>query len=108
KLRALAVTTPARTSVLPDIPTVAEAGLPGYAFDSWFGVLAPAGTPKEIVDALNAEIGKVLASPDVRERMAAQGAEPRRSTPQAFASYIQVEIGKLAPVVRQSGVTAGQ
>lgn len=108
KLRALAVTTPKRAGALPDIPTIAESGLPGYAFDSWFGVLAPAGTPKEIVNALNAEIGKALASPDVRERLAAQGAEPRTSTPQEFASYIQAEIGKLAPVVKQSGVRAGE
>ncbi|WP_439686205.1 Tripartite-type tricarboxylate transporter, extracytoplasmic receptor component TctC [Cupriavidus oxalaticus] len=108
KLRALAVTTPKRASALPDIPTVAESGFPGYAFDSWFGILAPAGTPREIVDALNAEIGKALSSPDVRERLAAQGAEPRRSSPQEFATYIQAEIGKLAPVVRQSGVRAGE
>ncbi len=108
KLRALAVTTPKRAAALPDIPTVAESGLPGYAFDSWFGILAPAGTPKEIVSALNAEIGNALAAPDVRERLAAQGAEPRASTPQEFASYIQAEIGKLAPVVRQSGVRAGE
>lgn len=108
KLRALAVTTPKRAGALPDIPTIAESGLSGYAFDSWFGVLAPAGTPKEIVNALNAEIGKALASPDVRERLAAQGAEPRTSTPQEFASYIQAEITKLAPVVKQSGVRAGE
>ncbi|TDF65375.1 tripartite tricarboxylate transporter substrate binding protein [Cupriavidus sp. L7L] len=108
KLRALAVTTARRASALPDIPTVAESGLPAYAFDSWFGILAPAGTPREIVDALNAEIGKALSSPDVRERLAAQGAEPRRSSPQEFAAYIQAEIGKLAPVVRQSGVRAGE
>ncbi|MNT97842.1 Tripartite tricarboxylate transporter family receptor [compost metagenome] len=87
---------------------MAESGFPGYAFDSWFGVLAPAGTPKEIVGALNAEIGKALAAPDVRERLAAQGAEPKRSSPQEFAAYIQAEIGKLASVVRQSGVKAGQ
>jgi tripartite-type tricarboxylate transporter receptor subunit TctC len=108
KLRALAVTTPKRAASLPDIPTVAESGLPGYAFESWFGVLAPAGTPKEIVAALNGEIGKALASPAVRERLLVQGAEPRASTPQEFERYIQAEIAKLAPVVRQSGVQAGQ
>jgi tripartite-type tricarboxylate transporter receptor subunit TctC len=108
KLKALAVTTAKRAASLPDIPTVAEAGLPGYAFDSWFGILAPAGTPKEIVNALNAEIGKALAAPDVREKLAVQGAEPRTSTPQAFSAYIQAEIAKLAPVVRQSGVKGGQ
>lgn len=108
KLRALAVTTPKRAGALPDIPTVAEAGLPDYAFDSWFGVLAPASTPKEIVNALNAEIGKAVAAPDVRERLAAQGAEARASTPQEFAGYIQAEIARLAPVVRQSGVRAGE
>ncbi|MGT2493724.1 tripartite tricarboxylate transporter substrate binding protein [Cupriavidus basilensis] len=108
KLRALAVTTPKRVASLPDIPTVAESSLPGYAFESWFGVLAPAGTPKEIVAALNGEIGKALASPAVRERLLVQGAEPRASTPQEFEQYIKAEIAKLAPVVRQSGVQAGQ
>lgn len=108
KLKALAVTTAKRAASLPDIPTVAEAGLPGYTFDSWFGILAPAGTPKEIVNALNAEIGKALAAPDVREKLAVQGAEPRPSTPQEFSAYIQTEIARLAPVVKQSGVKGGQ
>lgn len=108
KLRALAVSTSKRAGALPDISTVAESGLPGYVFDSWFGVLAPAGTPKEIVSALNAEIAKALAAPDVRERLAAQGAEPRGSTPQEFAGYIQAQIVKLAPVVKQSGIKGGQ
>lgn len=108
KLRALAVTTPRRAGALPDVPTVAESGLPDYAFDSWFGVLAPASTPREIVNAVNAEIGKALAAPDVRERLAAQGAEPRPSTPQEFAGYIQAEIARLAPVVKQSGVRGGE
>ncbi len=108
KLKALAVTTAKRAASLPDIPTVAEAGLPGYTFDSWFGILAPAGTPKEIVNALNAEIGKALAAPDVREKLAVQGAEPRTSTPQEFSAYIQAEIARLAPVVKQSGVKGGQ
>ncbi len=108
KLKALAVTTPRRATSLPDIPTVAESGLPGYAFESWFGVLAPAGTPKEIVTALNGEIAKALGTPAVRERLLVQGAEPRTSTPQEFERYIKAEIAKLAPVVRQSGVQAGQ
>lgn len=108
KLRALAVTTAKRTSALPDIPTMAESGLPGYAFDSWFGILAPAGTPKDVVEALNAQVRKALASPDVRKRLAEQGAEAQGTTPQEFASYIQAEIGKLAPVVKQAGVKAGQ
>jgi len=108
KLRALAVATANRAATLPDIPTVAESGLPGYAFDSWFGILAPAGTPKEIVNALNTQVAKALAAPDVRERLAAQGAEPKGSTPDAFASYIQAEVAKLAPVVRQAGIRGGQ
>jgi tripartite-type tricarboxylate transporter receptor subunit TctC len=108
KLKALAVTTARRAASLPDIPTVAEAGLPGYAFDSWFGVLAPAGTPKEIVNALNAAIAKALAAPDVRDRLTAQGAEPRTSTPQEFDSYIKAEIAKLARVVEKSGLQGGQ
>ncbi|AOY94911.1 LacI family transcriptional regulator [Cupriavidus sp. USMAA2-4] len=108
KLRALAVATAQRAATLPDLPTVAEAGLPGYAFDSWFGVLAPAGTPKEIVDALNAQIAKALVAPDVRERLAAQGAEARGSTPQAFAATLRSEVARLAPVVRQAGIRGGQ
>ncbi len=108
KLRALAVATAQRAGTLPDIPTVAESGLPGYAFDSWFGILAPAGTPREIVDALNAQIGKALAAPDVRERLAAQGADAKGSTPQAFDAYIRAEVAKLAPVVRQAGIRGGQ
>lgn len=108
KLRALAVTTAKRTGTLPDIPTVAESGVPGYAFDSWFGILAPAGTPKDVVNALNAQIAKALAAPDVRERLAAQGAEARGTTPQEFATYIESEIARLAPVIRQSGAKAGQ
>lgn len=71
-------------------------------------MLAPAGTPKEIVAALNGEIAKALAAPEVRERLSAQGAEARTSTPQEFERYIKAEIAKLAPVVRQSGVQAGQ
>ena len=88
KLRAIAVTSTTRSSALPDIPTIAESGLPGYEASSWFGVLAPAKTPPAIVDKLNAAIGAWLASPEAKEKLASQGAVAAGGTPRAFADYI--------------------
>lgn len=102
-LRALAVTSAKRSPALPDVPTIAEAGVPGYEASSWFGVLAPAGTPKEIVARLNADIVKVLAAPDIKERLSAQGADPVGNTPEQFAAYIRTEQIKWAKVVKDSG-----
>jgi tripartite-type tricarboxylate transporter receptor subunit TctC len=105
RLRALAVTSPQRLNVLPDMPTVAEAaGLPGYELMIWFGILAPAGTPRPIVMRLNKEIARAIAGPDVRERFAQQGADPAApQSPEAFGAFIQREIKRWAEVVRVSG-----
>lgn len=103
KLKAIAVTSAQRSPALPNVPTVAEAGVPGFEASSWFGVLAPAGTPKEIVDRLSREIARALATPEMRERLAGQGAEPVGSTPEQFAAHIRSEIDKWARVVKASG-----
>jgi tripartite-type tricarboxylate transporter receptor subunit TctC len=104
KVRPLAVTTVKRSSIVPDVPTMAEAGLPGYETSTWGGVLAPAGTPKAVIDKLNAEIDKALAAPDVRERLQHAGIEPAGGTPAQFASFLNVERGKWAKVARDAGI----
>lgn len=104
KVRPLAVTTARRSSTAPQVPTMAEAGLPGYETSTWGGVLAPAGTPRAVVDKLNAEINKALASPDVRERLQNAGIEPAGGTPAQFASFLQVEMGKWAKVAKDAGI----
>ena len=105
KARALAVTSSSRLPLLPDMPTVAEAaGLPGYELMIWFGVLAPADTPRPIVQRLNREVQKAVASPEVRERFAQQGATPSAAqTPEQFGAFIRKEIAKWAEVARISG-----
>jgi tripartite-type tricarboxylate transporter receptor subunit TctC len=104
KLRALAQSGAVRSPVAPDLPTVAESGVPGYEVTVWFGLVAPAGTPREIVARLNAEVLKVLAMPDVRERFLAQGVEPLGSTPEAFGLHIRAQMEKWSKVVRDAGV----
>jgi tripartite-type tricarboxylate transporter receptor subunit TctC len=106
KLRPLAVTTPKRSPALPDVPTIAEAGVPGYEATSWFGLLAPAKTPAPVVARLNASILKALADPEVKKKMAEQGAEPYGETPAQFAGFIQSETAKWGKIVKQSGATA--
>jgi tripartite-type tricarboxylate transporter receptor subunit TctC len=103
RLRALAVTSAARSALMPELPTVAEAGLPGYEIASWFGIVAPAGTPREVIVKLNAEVVKLIDSPDMRARLATLGAEPRPSTPEQFAQLIPAEIRKWARVIKESG-----
>jgi len=88
---------------MPALPTVAESGLPGYEISSWFGVVAPASTPHDVVRRLNEEIVRLINSPATRERLATLGAEPRPSTPEQFAQLIPVEIRKWAKVIRESG-----
>lgn len=100
RLRALAVTTAKRSPQLPDAPTVAEAALPGYEAAGWFGYAAPARTPKEIVDKLNKEIVRILALPEVKERLIAQGADPVGDTPEQFAQYIRAEAAKWGRVIK--------
>jgi tripartite-type tricarboxylate transporter receptor subunit TctC len=104
KLRALAVTTARRIDSLPDVPTLAEAGVPGYESIGWFGAVAPAGTPAPIIERLHAEMAAALASPQIRSRVLAAGAEPFTTTPQEFARIIRDETGKWAEVIRRAGV----
>ncbi len=104
KLRALAVTSLARASALPDVPTVAESGLPGFEASSWFGLLAPAGTPKDVVTKVNAEVAKWLATPEAKEKLAAQGAIVASGlTPDDFTRHIASETTKWQKVVKDSG-----
>ncbi|MES2399638.1 MAG: tripartite tricarboxylate transporter substrate binding protein [Pseudomonadota bacterium] len=100
RMRALAVSTAKRSSALPDVPTVAEAGVPGFVFDFWIGLLAPAKTPRPIVNKLNAEVRKVMAQPDVIERMAKLGAEPMPMAPERFDAYIKEEFNTLGAIMK--------
>jgi len=104
RLRALAVSTASRSPVLPEVPTVAESGLAGYANNSWNGILMPAGTPRELVLRSNAEMVRILREPDVRERLTSVGAEIVGSTPEEFGTMIRSEIDKLAKVVRAAKI----
>ena len=102
-MRALAVSTPQRNPSFPDVPTVAESGVPGYDFSSWGGMLAPAGTPRAVVQKLNAEIGKALDMPDIRKRFSDMGLVTRPSTPEEFRELSRRETAKWAAVVKFSG-----
>jgi len=104
RLRALAVTTSRRLASLPDVPTVAEAGVPGYESIGWFGAVAPAGTPAPIIERLNAEMTGALAMPDIKSRVLAAGAEPLTTTAGQFAVMIRDETRKWADVIRRAGV----
>jgi tripartite-type tricarboxylate transporter receptor subunit TctC len=106
KLRALALVAPRRAAALPEVPTVAEAGLPNFEVTTWYGILAPAGTSRTIVTRLNADLVKIMHSADLKERLAAMATDPATSTPEEFADYIKREIAKWAEVVRQAGLTA--
>ena len=104
RLRALAVTTLARSPAVPELPTIAESGLPGFDLTTWFGIMVPAGTPADIVAKLNAEIVRALNAKDMRERLEKMGAEvPADNTPEHFAAFIRSEAAKYAKVVKQSG-----
>jgi tripartite-type tricarboxylate transporter receptor subunit TctC len=105
KLRALAVTSAQRSPAAPDLPTIAESGLPGYEAIAWNGLLAPVGTPKDVVAKLSAELRTALSQPDVRERFDAQGFSAAWNTPEAFTTFIGTEIDKWARVVKVSGAT---
>lgn len=104
KLRALAVTTPRRSSMAPDIPTVAESGVPGYDATTWYGLVAPAGTPKEIIARLHSAAASALADTAVKERFAMTDLEPHSSTSEEFAGYIRSEIAKWGKVIRTAGI----
>jgi tripartite-type tricarboxylate transporter receptor subunit TctC len=102
KLRALAVLAKERYAGLPDVPTAAESGMPEFEVDTWYGVLAPAGTPREIVARLNAELTRLMQSQDMRDRLATMGIEPMTSTPGEFGDFLKAEIAKWAKVVKES------
>jgi tripartite-type tricarboxylate transporter receptor subunit TctC len=104
KLRALAVTSGKRALSLPELPTMSEAGVPGYDVTSWNGILIPAGTPREIVGRLNTELNKIIAAPAMRERMIGLGYEPVGGKPEKFGEFIQSELAKWAPVVKAANV----
>ena len=107
KLTPLAVTTASRSSFFPDLPTMDEAGVKGYEFSTWYGLLVPAGTPKAVVDRLNAETRKALMSAAVKQQFATQGLETTPSTAQEFATYLRNEVAKWAKVIKASGATTG-
>jgi tripartite-type tricarboxylate transporter receptor subunit TctC len=104
KLMALGVSTASRSPALPEVPTIAEAALPGFEFDTWYGVFAPAATPPRIVTLVSAEIGRILSTPEIKERLAVRGAVPRPSTPEAFAGFVRTEVDKLGKVVKAAGL----
>ncbi|HEY7382971.1 MAG TPA: tripartite tricarboxylate transporter substrate binding protein [Beijerinckiaceae bacterium] len=104
QVRALGVTGKKRSSILPDVPTIDEAGVPGYEATIWLGIMAPKGTPQPIVDRLNTEINKVLNRPDVKEAWAKQGVEPLMMTPAEFDKYVRGDIEKWAKVIKDAGI----
>jgi tripartite-type tricarboxylate transporter receptor subunit TctC len=106
KLRALAVIAPQRSPALPEVPTVAEAGLPDFDVTTWYGLLAPAATPRAIIARLNAEVVQSMQAPDLKERLAGMGTDPLTSTPEEFGAYINREIAKWGDVVRKAGLKA--
>ncbi|MEO7728681.1 MAG: tripartite tricarboxylate transporter substrate binding protein [Burkholderiales bacterium] len=106
RLRALAVTGQTRAAAAPDLPTVIEAGVPGYVVTSWFGVLVPAATPREIVVRLNTDLARTMSAPDVRARLASDGAEATVGTPEQFAAFINAEIARWTKVIKDAGIAA--
>jgi tripartite-type tricarboxylate transporter receptor subunit TctC len=100
KLRALGVSTTARIPQLPDVPTLIEAGVPGYEVVQWYGLLAPAGTPAPIIAQLHSEVAKVLRSPEIRDRFNAEGAQPLGTSPSEFHDFIKSEIARWRPIVQ--------
>jgi tripartite-type tricarboxylate transporter receptor subunit TctC len=106
RLRALAVTTRARSPTLPDLPTMEEAGLPGYESSAWFGLAGPAAVPRDIVSKLNAEVVRIVRLADVRQNLASQGADPLAMTPDEFGAFMKAETAKWAKIVKASGARA--
>ena len=106
KLRLVGVTTPRRMPQFPDVPTVAESGLPGFEFNSWFAMMAPAGTPKPILNYLSAEVAKALADPEVKEKLNAQGLTPRGTSPDDLGKAMRVQLTRYGDLIKQNGITA--
>ena len=106
KLRLIGVSTPARHPQFPEVPTVSESGLPGFEFNSWFAIMVPTGTPKDIVARLHAEVVKALADADVREKLGAQGLTPRGSSPEELRKATADQLAKYARLMKQAGIQA--
>ena len=106
KLRLVGVTTPRRMPQFPDVPTVSESGLPGFEFNSWFAMMAPAGTPKPIVQYLSAEIARALTDPEVREKLIAQGLTPRGTSPDDLGKATRLQLTRYGELIKQNGITA--
>lgn len=104
QLRAIAVSSPQRVKIMPELPTVAESGYPGFEADQWYGVVAPAGTPQPVIAKLNRQINDMLASPEIAGRLASEGAEPTPNPPEVFARLIETEIARWREVIRAGGV----
>ncbi len=104
RIRALAVTTAKRSALLPEVPTVAEAGLPGYEAGNWFGVFAPAATPAVMVDRLNSAINAAMTNPQMKDRLLSQGADPLSGTPQQLADLVKSELAKFAKIVKAANI----
>jgi tripartite-type tricarboxylate transporter receptor subunit TctC len=105
-LRALGVASLARIAAAPDLPTLAESGFPGFDVTSWYGIVAPAGTPSQVIDRLHSEMTKALNEPDVREKLAGLGAEPVGNTPAEFTATIRSETAKWSKIVKDAKITA--
>jgi len=104
RIRALGVSTAKRSALMPDVPTIAEAGLPGYESGNWFGVFGPANLPRAVVERLNAAINKAMTSPEMRERLQSQGAEPLSGSPDDLGRHVQRELAKYATIVKRAGI----
>jgi tripartite-type tricarboxylate transporter receptor subunit TctC len=108
KLKALGVTTPKRMSSLPEVPTIAEAGLSGFSYTLWGGLFAPAGTPTSVIDNLNREVNSLLAQPDIRTRLEADNVAVPKNTPQEFADYVKAESVKFEKLIKDANVKLEQ
>jgi len=106
KMKALGVSTVKRSALAPEVPSIDEAGVPGYDLSVWFGVLAPAGTPRDIIQRLNVEIVKILQSPDVKERFLKQGVDVQTGTPEQFDAFVKAEVARWAKVIKDAGIRA--
>ena len=104
KLKGLAVGSAQRSPAVPDVPTVAEAGVPGFENVTWYGMFAPAGTPRDIIMKLNAQVVKILTDPEMAQRLSSQGAEPRSTTPEALAAFMRVESARWKKVIKTAGI----
>jgi tripartite-type tricarboxylate transporter receptor subunit TctC len=108
KLRALGVTSPQRASIAPDLPAIAEAGLAGFDMTNWYGMLVPAGTPRDVINKLQQEVARILTLPELRERIAGDGMTVVASTPEQFASFLASETAKFNRIIQTAGIKSSQ